>query len=327
MASWLPARLGVHAHPAGLTVEVRERGVEHLHVDGADVAADPILEHIDQEPPVLHRADRAVGDQVPLLGVERAALHPAAPAGVGDRQTLLGRAFDDGNELDEPRAQLVAQERVHLAAVVAVDRVDGGQHVPVDLVAPQHIQAPHHPVERRLAALVHAVGIVHLPRPVDRDADQEVVLLQERAPLVIEQGAVRLDRVEDPLARRGVLAFQLDRPPEEIQAHHRGLAALPGDHHLRGPRVALEQLTDIRLLQVFGHPEPAARIQHLLGQEEAVLAIQVADRARGLGHHVEGQRSPRHGQDRAGGLGGMIHSAPRVYSRASMAWASRSRST
>ena len=307
MASWLPARLGVHAHPAGLTVEVRERGVEHLHVDGADVAADPLLERVDHEAPVLLRADRAVGDQVPLLRVERAALHPAAPAGVGDRQALLGRAFDDGNELDERRAQLIAQERVHAAAVVAVDRVDGGQHVPVDLVPPQHIQAPHHPVERRLAALVHAVGVVHLPRPVDRDADQEVVLLQEPAPLVVEQGAVGLDRVEDPLARRGVLAFQLDGPPEEIQAHHRGLAALPGDHHLRGPRVPLEQLANIRLLQVFGHPEPAARVQHLLGQEEAVLAVQVADRARGLGHHVEGQRSPRHGEHRAGGLGWFIH--------------------
>ena len=48
------------------------------------------------------------------------------------------------------------------AAVVAVDGVDGGQHVPVDLVPLEHVQAPHHPVEGGLAALVHPVGVVHL---------------------------------------------------------------------------------------------------------------------------------------------------------------------
>ena len=52
----LAAGLGVHAHAAGLAVEVRQRGVEHLDVDGADVAADPVLEHVDQEPAVLGRA-------------------------------------------------------------------------------------------------------------------------------------------------------------------------------------------------------------------------------------------------------------------------------
>ena len=168
-----------------------------------------------------------------------------------------------------------------------------------------------HPVEGGLAALVDPVRVVHLPRAVDRDADQEVVLLQERAPLVVQQGAVGLDRVEDPLARPRVLVFQLDGPAEKVQAHHGRLAALPGHDHLRHPRVRLHELADIGLLQPGGHPELTARVQHLLGQEEAVLAVQVAHRAGGLGHHVEGQRSARHGQHvralRAGlGGGGLI---------------------
>ena len=39
---------------------------------------------------VLGRADRAVGDQGPVLGVKRAALDAITPAGVGDRQGVGG---------------------------------------------------------------------------------------------------------------------------------------------------------------------------------------------------------------------------------------------
>src|SRR5260221_4159349 len=63
------AGLGVHAHPARLTVEAGQGGVEHLDVDGTDVAAHPLLEHVDQETAVLSWSDRPTGDQgpVPLL--------------------------------------------------------------------------------------------------------------------------------------------------------------------------------------------------------------------------------------------------------------------
>ena len=299
----MPAGLGVHAHPARLAVPVRQRGVEHLHVHGADVTADPLLEHVDQESPVLLRADRAVGDQVPVLGVERTAFHPAAPAGISDRQGLLGRPLDDRDVLDERGAQLVPQERVHHPAVVAVDGVDGGEHVPVDLVALEHVQAPHHPVEGGLAALVDPVGVVHRPRAVDGNPDQEIAGLQELAPLVGQQGAVGLDRVQHPLPGPRVLTLQFDGAAEEIQAHHRRLAALPGHYHLRDPGMGFQELPDIGLLQIRGHPEPGPRVEHLLRQEEAVLAIQVAYRTRRLRHHMKRQWSAGHRQHRTGGLG------------------------
>ena len=78
------------------------------------------------------------------------------------------------------RTQIIAQEPIHLPAVIAVDGVDRGQDVPVDPVPLEHLQPAHHPVERRLAALVHPVRVVHLLRAVDGDPDQEVVLLEER---------------------------------------------------------------------------------------------------------------------------------------------------
>ena len=63
-------------------------------------------------------------------------------------------------------------------------------------------------------------------------------------------------------------------------------ATLPSDRDLVD-LLRLDHLPDVSLQQIVGHPEPVARIQHLLRQEEAVLAVQVADRPGRLGHHVE----------------------------------------
>ena len=57
--------------------------------------------------------------------------------------------------------------------------------------------------------------------------------------------------------------LDLDRTPEEIQAHQRGLAALPGDGSLWNS-LRFQVLADICLQQFIGHPEAAARIKALL---------------------------------------------------------------
>ena len=114
---------------------------------------------------------------------------------------------------------------------------------------------------------------------------------------VIEASPVGLDRVRDLLVRLAVLVDQLDRSPEEIEPHHRRLAALPCDHHL-GRLVRLEQLLDVGLEKFIGHPEAVAGIQHLLGEEEAVFAVEIADRSGWLGQHVVGRWSALHRQHR-----------------------------
>ena len=58
------------------------------------------------------------------------------------------------------------------------------------------------------------------------------MLAEELAPLVVEHGAVGLDGVLDVLARPAVTLDELDRTSEEIEAHQRRLAALPGDGHV-----------------------------------------------------------------------------------------------
>src|SRR5262249_10090345 len=115
------ARLGVHAHSARFAVEAGQCRVEHLDVDGTDVAAHPLLEHLDQDPAVLRWPHRPAGDQVPVLRVERAfsclavglaggpGAGPVAPASVGKLELVLGDPLDDGDELDKRRAKLVTQ--------------------------------------------------------------------------------------------------------------------------------------------------------------------------------------------------------------------------
>ena len=81
---------------------------------------------------------------------------------------------------------------------------------------------------------------------------------------------------------RRVLLRVLDRAFEEVQPHQRRLAALPGDGDFRRA-MRLDQLADVVLQLFIGHAKAAAGIQHLFGQEEAVGAIEIADRAGGFG--------------------------------------------
>jgi len=77
-----------------------------------------------------------------------------------------------------------------------------------------------------------------------------------------------------------------DRTAEEVNSAQHRLAALPRHFHLR-PERGLHQLPDGRLQHVIRHEGAfARRIEVLLRQEEAVLAAEVAGRARRLGEKV-----------------------------------------
>jgi len=204
----------------------------------------------------------------------------------GDGQALRGRALDDRDELHEAGAQLVAEEAVHLDRVVAVRGVDGAQDIDIHPVRPQELPPAPHLVERARAALVDPIGVVHRLRAIHAEAHKKAVFLEEGAPRVIEPSPVGLDRVGDLLVRLPVLLHAGDRPLEELETHQRRLAALPRDHHLR-PLLRLQQLPDVGVQHLVTHPESAAGVQLLLRQEEAVLAVQVADGACWLRQQVK----------------------------------------
>jgi len=56
---------------------------------------------------------------------------------------------------------------------------------------------------------------------------------------------------------------QLHGAAEELKAHQGRLATLPRDPHGRNAGVGLDQLADVTLQQLIGHPEAAPGIQHL----------------------------------------------------------------
>ena len=151
----------------------------------------------------------------------------------------------------------------------------------------QAVPAADHVVEAAFALLVDAVRVVQLARPVNAQADQVVVLLEESGPLVVDERAVGLHRVQDaPMVRLAVLVGQRDRTLVEVQSAQHWLAALPGDIDLRTGR-RRHQLSDVGLQRRLAHQRTLAlAIQVLLGEEEAVFTAQIACRARGLGEEV-----------------------------------------
>ena len=111
----------------------------------------------------------------------------------------------------------------------------------------------HHEIEGALAASVAPIGVVQFARAVDAQADQEVVFLEEGAPVVVEQQAVGLESVLHRLAGPAVFLDQFDGALEELELHQRRLAALPGDGHL-GRAMRFQQLADVGLERGLRHP-------------------------------------------------------------------------
>ena len=198
----------------GQTQPVAQRRLEGLHVDRSYIATHPLVKDCAQEAAKLLRLHRAIGDGRPLLE---------------ESQAIGVDALHDGDELHPGRAHFVAQETVDFQRVVAVDAVDGGQHIVVHTMLLQKPQPAHDLVEGWLASLVYAVHVVQRPRPIDADAQQEVVFGKEGGPFIIQQRAVGLHRVQEGHARPPVLLHQLHGAPVEVQPHQRRLAALPGD--------------------------------------------------------------------------------------------------
>ena len=68
--------------------------------------------------------------------------------------------------------------------------------------------------------------------PVDGHAYQPVVLFEEFAPLIRQQGTVSLDTVVDATSS-GIFLLQFHHSLVEAERTHQSLSAVPGKEHLR----------------------------------------------------------------------------------------------
>ena len=185
-------------------------------------------------------------------------------------------------------ADLLGQEIVDPAAMLLVFAMDGGEGVELDLVPSQQIETLHHPRPGRLLSAIAPVAIVEVLRTIDAEADEETMIAKKTAPFRIQQGAVGLKAILDPLVRWAVLLLQGYGALEPIDAEQGRFTALPGEgHRLAG--IGENEVADIGLEQRGGHVRLAvfAIIELVLPHIIAVRAVEVAHRADRLGHDVE----------------------------------------
>ncbi len=74
-----------------------------------------------------------------------------------------------------------------------------------------------------LAAFIDAIGVVQCARTIPAQADEEFLLFEKDAPVVVDLGAIGLHGVDEALAGLVMLLGILDRALEKIQSHQHGL--------------------------------------------------------------------------------------------------------
>ena len=290
----VPAFGRMHAH--GVLPKQRAEGrIEVLYEHPSDVPRDPFVEDLAKEPPVLRRPRGARGDRVPGLTVQHADALPAggAPAVVFGTLELRGiDAFDDGDELHEVGAELIAEIPVDLKPMLLVRVVYRAQDIATHAGLTQDVPTANHHRMRAAAGAVEPVGVVIWLGTVDRDTDEHVVGLEELCPLLVDQRAIGLHRVDDMLPGTAIAFAQLDEGAEEWQAAQGRLTALPEHSHL-AVGTGGQIFGDICGQRLLVHLLSLGGVKQFLGQEEAILAVEVACRAGGLGNDGERQLAAR----------------------------------
>ena len=192
--------------------------------------------------PYCSGADRAAGDEVAVLYVER-AVAPRATSGTLPSSVGLGDALDDGDELDEARAALVAQEAIHLASAVLVRGVDRREDVALDAAcragAPSRASPgrtlPRPPLVRRKVSWISRGPSIEIPTRKScslKNAAHSVVELVPLVWIVYSGSLPRLQVLRRPARRSGGRT----RAPSTSARHPAMRPARPGRG--RAPRSA-----------------------------------------------------------------------------------------
>lgn len=180
-----------HAHPA------RQRGVENLNEIFAHITHDPFVEQgAEKFAPRLGRYREGREFCLPVLDGRGQA------AAVGVRQ----QAFHDGGELNVA-ATYFLEEMIETERVGGRGIVHYRHGVPLHAVAVQQPDALHHLLPRAAPRTAAAVAVVEPLRAVDREADEEIVLMEKVRQFRRDERAVGLQRIDD-LPSAGILLLQ-----------------------------------------------------------------------------------------------------------------------
>ncbi len=138
----------------------------------------------------------------------------------------------------------------------------------------QQFNSLHHPVKRGATHLVATIFVVKILWPVDRDANEKVILFKEFTPIIVQQGAVGLNGIVY-LPSTAIFFLQFYRLPVKGEGPHQRFTAMPGEHHLRhGLRFNI--LLNKTFKKFFAHHLMLVRIEAGLFQVVAIVAIEIA---------------------------------------------------
>src|SRR5215469_1431605 len=235
--------------------------VEKLDEHFPHIMTYPLFEDIDQKASILLTADGTLRYQVAGLGVEQPlATGLLTPALVRNVNCFGGGALDHRDELQPLCCHLLAEETINRAAIFLVRSVHRAQNVEVDAVFSEVSPALHDTVKRPALAAIKAVLVVQLARSIDTQPDQEIILFEELAPLVIEKDAICLKGVLHGLVWPSILLHELNGLAKELDFHQGRLATLPG-HGDVGRAMRLQELPNISFKCRFRHPILFVRIE------------------------------------------------------------------
>src|ERR1700756_1285408 len=127
-------------------------------------------------------------------------------------------------------------------------------------------------VERPATAPRLPRAIMNEIRPIDADADRDIVLLNEFAPAIVNEGAVGLEMIhqlevpENVADSREILCILLP-------AYDRGLARVPDDTETRFKKLFILELLDSSPDDLNIHDPPVFAVRQI-----AVRAVKIAER-------------------------------------------------
>jgi hypothetical protein len=148
--------------------------------------------------------------------------------------------------------------------MLSVGSVDRAEDVHIDVLCLESLESTHDTVERAETTCIDPIRIMELLWAIHGKAHEEIVLLEEDRPILIDEGAICLDCVGDPLMRLAVFVDEFHRSTKEVESHHGWLPTLPRHRHIRR-EMRLQKLADVGLKQIVCHPEAVSGVQHLFG--------------------------------------------------------------
>ena len=175
-------------------------GIEKLDEDRSYILHHPFVEHTTQKRAPLRGRDGKFG-QGPFAFV----FHMRQTTSVG----MGHQPFNNRRELQILAAD-VFEELIKRLWLIGIIIVYHGQRIPLHFMFLQQPDAVHHLLERGFPGARLPVCVVKRLRPVDGNAHQPSVVVEEPAIVVGKQRAVGLDTIVYHMAV-GILALQVHR--------------------------------------------------------------------------------------------------------------------